>query len=292
MPQTPSSTSPWFAATPISRSFATSRDGTRIAFQTWGNPSGPGLLFVHAWANSHLGWAPILGGSLADRFHLVTMDTRGHGESDRPTTMEAYADGASYADDIAAVLSASALTRPTLVGWSVGGIAALDYLAAYGASAVSSLYLVAAGNTLGTARAATHFGAAAAAHVSSAFSPDLRTQLLGVLRLQQAVVLRDLPIEEFGEFVLQAAASSSIARAGTLARVVDHEATLRSLTLPIGMAHGTHDAILTMQSSRDAQRFAPHATLSVYEGAGHGPHLEDPDRFAAELAAFVDATPR
>ncbi|MCU0626085.1 MAG: alpha/beta hydrolase [Gemmatimonadaceae bacterium] len=280
---------PWRSAVPTARLVATSSDGTRLAVQTWGRDDAPAILLVHAWANSHLGWAPQLVGRLAREFRLVTFDWRGHGQSDHPLEPAAYAESRQWGDDVAAVIAAAGLVRPTLVGWSVGGIVVLDYLRAHGAGNVAAVHFVAAGNTLGTERAAGHFGAAAAEHAASAFAPDLRAQLLGVLRLQQALVHRDLPIEDFGELVMQAVASSPVARAAVLSRIVDHEETLRGLTVPILLAHGTADGIITRIASDQAREYAPHAALSLYDGAGHAPHLEDPDRFDDELAAFVRA---
>ena len=49
---------------------------------------------------------------------------------------------------------------------------------------------------------------------------------------------------------------------------------------PVGIAHSLDNGIFPMPNGR----FLP------YEGIGHAPFLEDPDRFAADLSAFIQDT--
>src|SRR5262245_22305381 len=69
---------------PRRRIMATASDGVRIAIQEWGNASGPELLLVHGGMQSHLCWQRQLTGALAG-CRIVTLDLRGHGESDKPS---------------------------------------------------------------------------------------------------------------------------------------------------------------------------------------------------------------
>jgi non-heme chloroperoxidase len=277
------------SAAPHRRYTATSTDGTALSVQEWGNPDGPALLFIHAWSQSHLGWAPQFEGDLAREFRIVTFDQRGHGESGKPDAFEAYTDNARWADDVDAVIRAAGIERAVLIAWSLGGVVALDYLAKYGDARVAGLQFVAAGNTIGTARAQTHFGSAVAAHAGDALGEPLRPRLAALLGLQQALVYRELSIGDFGELFAQALIASPTARAGWLSRQVDHEATLRAARVPIQVAHGREDAILLPKATEDLLGFVPQATASWYAGAGHAPHWEDPARFDAELAAFARA---
>ena len=83
-------------------------------------------------------------GTLAERFHLITFDLRGHGRSDAPAEAARYADDLVWADDLAAVLEVVSARRPVLVRWSYGAFVVADYLRAYGEEAISAIALVGA----------------------------------------------------------------------------------------------------------------------------------------------------
>jgi pimeloyl-ACP methyl ester carboxylesterase len=60
---------------------------------------------------------------LADRFRVVTPDSRGHGRSLNPGGTLSYP---LLADDIAALITELELDRPVVAGWSDGGQIALE----------------------------------------------------------------------------------------------------------------------------------------------------------------------
>ena len=79
-----------------------------------------GILFIHGWSLSSSSWQQQLESTLADEFHLVAIDLRGHGNSAKPWDAASYADSKIWADDIAAVIEATGLERPVVVAWSMG----------------------------------------------------------------------------------------------------------------------------------------------------------------------------
>src|SRR5579871_2345160 len=107
-------------------------DGLTISAQDWGNPNGPGIIFVHGFSQSSLSWIKqVTDADLAKEFHMVTYDLRGHGNSDKPLEPERYKDSKAWGDELQAVMDATGLKRPVLVGWSYGGRIIADYLRTY-----------------------------------------------------------------------------------------------------------------------------------------------------------------
>jgi pimeloyl-ACP methyl ester carboxylesterase len=109
----------------MSTSFATTADGTRIAYDAVGE--GLPLVLLHGgWVEDRRAWHDYgYVERLGSRFRLLVIDARGHGESDRPTTVEAYAAG-RICEDVLAVLNAERVHRASVWGWSYGGSIALQ----------------------------------------------------------------------------------------------------------------------------------------------------------------------
>src|SRR5262249_20420532 len=115
-------------------------DGLTISAQDWGNPNGPEILFIHGFSQSHLSWIKqVTNGDLAHEFHMVTYDLRGHGNSAKPFEPDRYKDSKAWADELQAVMDATGLKRPVLVGWSYGGRIMADYLKIHGTANLTGL---------------------------------------------------------------------------------------------------------------------------------------------------------
>lgn len=67
----------------------TSRDGTRIATYTEGEPSAPTVLAIHGYPDNAAVWDAIAA-ELVPKYHLVRYDVRGTGASDKPAARQAY----------------------------------------------------------------------------------------------------------------------------------------------------------------------------------------------------------
>src|ERR1700759_3334758 len=103
--------------------------------------TGPPVLFVHGNVSSSLFWQPTML-ALPAGFRPLAVDLRGFGNTD-PEPVDATRGLRDYADDVAATIDALGLDDVHLVGWSMGGGVALQYLADRpGAHRVASLTLV------------------------------------------------------------------------------------------------------------------------------------------------------
>lgn len=70
----------------------------------------------------------------------------------------------------------------------------------------------------------------------------------------------------------------------------DDRDELGALEVPTLIVVGRHDFICGPHWAEELFKAIPEAQLTVLEGSGHFGHLEEPDRFADTVAAFVTAT--
>ncbi len=102
------------------------RNGIRLAYDDRGAGE-PIMVFVHGWTCNRSFFAP-QAEHFARRHRVVSVDLRGHGESDKPN--EPYLIGA-YADDIAYLIDQLGLGKVVAVGHSSGGLAVLQLAASH-----------------------------------------------------------------------------------------------------------------------------------------------------------------
>lgn len=97
-------------------------DGFRMAYREWGSARATrSVVLIHGITSSSLSWVRVAP-ALADRFRVVAVDLKGHGDSDRPESGYRLAD---QAGEVARLCQALGLTEPVVIGHSWGGAVAL-----------------------------------------------------------------------------------------------------------------------------------------------------------------------
>ena len=69
--------------------------------------------------------------------------------------------------------------------------------------------------------------------------------------------------------------------------IVDHTPELPLITAPTLILWGDKDDIFLWEDQQTLDMGIPDSTLLVYPDTGHGLHWEHPERFTADLAAFI-----
>ena len=123
--------------------FARTPGGARIAYDSVGD--GPTLVLLHGGfiQDRRSWWTAGYVERMRERFHLLVVDLRGHGDSDRPLSPDAYTADA-VTGDVAAVLDSAGVARADVWGFSYGASVALQ-LARVAADRVRRLILGGAG---------------------------------------------------------------------------------------------------------------------------------------------------
>jgi pimeloyl-ACP methyl ester carboxylesterase len=103
-------------------------NGLRFHFLEWGDPAAPALLLLHGGNQTAHSW-DLVSLTLADRYHVIALDQRGHGDTEWPR--DGAADRHAKADDAYRLLAVLGIERPVVAGHSMGGIVAMTLLSTH-----------------------------------------------------------------------------------------------------------------------------------------------------------------
>jgi pimeloyl-ACP methyl ester carboxylesterase len=266
--------------------------GLRLHVREWGKADGPPILFIHGWSQNHLCWARQYESALADEFRLVAYDLRGHGMSEAPLEPEHYTDGKLWAEDVAAIIEELHLDRPVLVGWSYGAFVICDFVRAYGQDRIAAIDFVEGAVKLGEAAFGTLIGPGFLDHFVAATADDLPTNIAAMRSFVRACVVKPVPDDDLETAVCWNVVVPAAIRAHLAAREIDCDDVLRALTVPLLVTQGRADSVVLPAMAEHVLATCPTAEASWYEGTGHVPHLENPERFKPRTGRADPARPR
>ena len=273
---------------PLGTRHRTTVDGTEVAWAETG--SGEPLILLHGIGDSGRTWrrtAPLL----ARRFRVLIPDLPGFGESGRPDAP--YTLG-WFTDILDQWMDAIGLAQAHFCGHSYGGGIA-QWMVLTHRPRVDRMALVAAGGLgrevmLGLRLAAIRY--LEVLYTPAAMGIGTRMAMKGDLHnfgnpepveIEEIVRMNSLP-------------GSGMSFARTVRGVIDvfgqYMQTCREIaaaeSLPqVALFWGDDDRVIPVSHGRMALQRFHGATLSVFPGGGHFPHLLHPARFAEELAGFL-----
>jgi len=263
-------------------------DGVPLHVWDAGPVDAPALLLLHGIGQSGLAWEPLWRSSLAEDFRLVCPDLRGHGRSGVPDDPAGLTAPAVWGGDVQAVIHALGLAAPVVVGWSYGGLVAIDHLATCGGGRALVLVCAPAGSGIRGARAFYDPGFLALAAGLGA------TDAATYVAAQQALVERCTaePLEPLLTAALlgEAVRTSPATIAGVQQRSIDGRSALAGSAVPLLVVTGRRDAVVAAASGEALLSARPdgrHVELDT----GHTPFIEDTDGFVDALTDFLGALP-
>jgi non-heme chloroperoxidase len=224
---------------PIATHMVASADGTRLHVREWGRRDGQDIVFVHGWSQCDLCWAQQVRGTLAERFHLITFDLRGHGH------LRAHGE-----DGIGAI---------ALVGASVRLTPPYDGI-----------------------------GPGMLENVADMCGEDLLANIAATRRFLAALSRRPRTPAETETALAWNMIVPTRVREALRAREIDVADVFAATMVPMLVTHGREDAIVLPVMARELLERCPSAAVSWYDGVGHAPFWEAPDRFDLELAALAE----
>ncbi|MGH7392011.1 MAG: alpha/beta fold hydrolase [Candidatus Rokuibacteriota bacterium] len=260
--------------------------GLTLNLLEWGVSGRPGLCLLHGGA-AHAHWFDLVAPALADRFHVVALDQRGHGESDWPRP-PAYGTE-DFAADLLGVLDAIGWERVGLAGHSMGGHNAMAF-AAWHPARVRALVVI-------DSRPALPEDRLAMMHRRG------ERPLRRYATADEAVAaFRLLPRETVADPALLAhVARAGVARrdggwsfrfdpeANRRRRPVDNWTLVSRITAPTLIVRGERSPILPREMAERLRGAIPDARLVEIPGAYHHLVLDRPAEFTAAVARFLES---
>lgn len=259
--------------------------GLELHALQWGRPGAPGLCLLHGGA-AHAHWFDPVGPALADRWHVIALDQRGHGESAWPSP-PAYATE-DFVADLEGVFDALGWDRAVVVGHSMGGHHGLAF-AAWHPDRVRGLVVVDARPSIPEERLQEMRERGRRAHLRY---PTVEAAV---------AAFRLLPRETVADPVLlrHLAHAGVVERDGGWTYRFDPEATrqrrpadlwplLGRITAPTLVVRGEGSPVLPREIARRMVELIPQASGEELAGTYHHLLLDAPDRFRGLLRAFLD----
>jgi pimeloyl-ACP methyl ester carboxylesterase len=244
---------------------------------------GDALVFIHGWGGSADVWdLQVL--DLAGSFRCITVDLRGHGESDKPWGNYDYE---MFVGDIDALITGLGLERVTLIGWSMGGHIALKYAHEKPAK-LARVVLTGSGPRFSEAEDAPYGTPASDVPGLIDAVRYARTETIAGLYGNNFHRSDLTPTKDW--FVQIGWKVPAFIGLTSFQALVDNDLReiLPSITVPVHIFSGRHDLIWDPRWSEEAHRLLPDSTLTFFENSGHVAFVENRIEWNAALVGILE----
>lgn len=240
---------------------------------------GSDLILLHGWG-MHAGiWSPIVD-ILASNFRLHLIDLPGHGSS---ADIEAFTLNA-----LCELLSEVVPERADWLGWSLGGLIALEF-SARNPTRVRRLILMASNACFVTRE---DWPEAMSPEVLEGFAQDLLQDHQATLKRFLGLIAQGSAdhavLRELRQVMRAGPPPTELALRGGLAllRDTDLRPRLHCLSMPMLLLGGMRDTLVPITALRRLKREYPHIQLQEFPQTGHAPFISQPQATALAIRKF------
>ena len=273
--------------TPTIESLDIGIEGMRYHVERAG--TGPPLVFLHGFTGSTSTWAGLLP-LFAKDFTAVAVDLPGHGQTDSPDDLDRYRLD-RFADDLAAILDQLGVRRAGMLGYSLGGRAAMRFGVRH-PSRLAGLVLESASGGITdeaerAARVAADMALADSIERDGIVAFVDRWERLPLWESQASMPAARrawLRAQRLANNPRGLANSLRAAGAGADPPLFDR---LAAITVPALVVVGRLDEKYLNQGVQLVTSFSL-GRIQFLEHVGHAPHLEGPESFGGGSAAFFE----
>ncbi len=253
--------------------------GITIAYTDQGQ--GLPVVFLHGFPLNRRMWSPQVD-ALSAQCRIITVDLRGHGESDAPLWRYTID---QFADDLNGLLDHLSLSRVVLVGLSMGGYILFGFYRKY-AERVRGLVLTDTRAQADTDEVRSgRFAMAQTAYARGA--EPIAEMMLPKLLCSNTRESRPDLVEQVRTIILEMPLSGLVGDLMAMAERPDSVSLLKEISCPTLVMVGEFDQATPPSDARVMAEGIRGAQLRVIAGAAHLPNLEQPEAYNQALASFL-----
>lgn len=268
-------------------SYFVTNDNARLFYEVKGE--GHPIVLIHGWSCSHLHYKGQID-ELSKKFKVISLDLRGHGLS------EVTKNGMTisrFAQDIKELVDMLQLDKPSLIGWSMGTTVILEYVKQFSCKNLNKLCFIDM-----TPKIITDEKWKLGLYGKFDYKDNLDTMVAinadweGFTKVFIPGVFAKTGCKDkkLLEWALEEAVKNSphvMARMWIDMTAQDQRDILPQISVPVLITHGEESALYLRENSEYMNEIIPQSKLVSFPGCGHGLHMEDPEKFNAELENFL-----
>lgn len=236
------------------------------------------LLLVHGLSDSNVSMRPLMD-ALPAGVRAIAVTQRGHGDSSKPAGP--YTCDAFVADAVA-VLDGLGVRRAVVFGHSMGSVIAQRFALAH-PDRTAGLILEGAFPGLKGNAAVEAFYRDDIAGLQDPIDPVFAGGF------QQSTLARPVPPAFLDLVTAESCKLPAHAWKAILQDLLaqDTRADLSGIRAPTLILWGDQDAFVARQDQQRLLAGIPNSALKIFEGTGHAPHWEEPERAAQVVTVFI-----
>ncbi len=262
----------------------------KLHYQEWGDPAAPPVVMLHGFGVSgHMFDEFAL--RMQDRYRLIALDQRGHGDSDWSPEGDYSRD--AFVNDLEGFREALGIDRFVLIGHSMGGLNSVAYTVQHPAH-VRALVLVDVGpesakegvdNIVRFTRGPDELDFEEFVQMTHHFNPR---RSIENIRERMRHRLKQLDSGKWTwKFDRRFREPNNGLRIGSEVSNDESWQLFRSVIVPTLVVRGGESDVLTQETAERAAREMQRARLVVVPGAGHSVPGDNPDDFTESVQAFL-----
>lgn len=255
-------------------------NGIAINYELSGVADGPAVVLHHPLATSLHSWDELTA-ALEDKYRVLRLDARGHGQSDAPAGPYAFE---TLAKDVVDLMTACAIDKASFIGLSMGGMVG-QYLGLLHPERFNSLMLVST-----SSRIPDEAKPIWEQRIAAAKKDGMASQVDGAMARwvsPRALAENAALVERLRKLILTTPIDGYLGWCEAI-RGLNVTSRLGAIKLPTRVIVGELDPATPVAASQAIHEAIPGSDLVVVPGVSHMLHNEEPELFHSHVLPFLD----